>query len=1200
MAGLALSISGRLEVGETLKAWVLGDATGLQWQAWVNGSWLDVGPANATSYIIPAGAAGIAYRLAGTSAEGTFYSTATGNAILDTKKVTAPILSGPELSVLGSEDPGVRSIFSWLAFSDSDRGGFGGGALLLQDSTSLAYGGDGHDLLSIRFAGTSAGQFSYNAATREVLYAFSTGNPVAVGTIDAGLNGNGADLKMLFNSNATAAVVDALVHNLQFSNSDDSPTAARLFTLRVTDPTGASAQRVTSVNIENTPDAPVFTTAANFSVDENQTFVATVAAIDPDREAGQPQGISYSLATGAGDTDNARFEVDAATGALRFVSAPDYEDPLHAAQYNVRVRATDAEGSITEQALTVTVRDVNDAPVAAANPFLLAREDGPAITFSAAFTDQDANDTHTITFDASATLGSVSFDGQAFTYDTAGRFEQLPGSVAASDSFTYTVTDAAGLASTQTVTVLVQGENDAAVISGTTTANLQEDLNLDFGGALSASGELAVSDIDQNESMLIASGAGAANLGSFLVFPDGQWRYSVANNLVQSLGAGQTAVDELRVMSWDGTAAASLRVTIAGVNDAPQLLNAPGSHRGDVIEAGAADAGVAQASGTLQAADADAGDTLTWSGSAAGMYGRFDIDASTGEWTYLLDNDASATQGLALGQSVLDIFTATVRDASGAAVQQQVEVAVHGGNDAPQIMEGTSTGVVTESSPDGKLVLGYGVANGEYGIAADAAGGLVIVGTGSDGSSGRWLYHFNADGSADSAFGSGGAVYVEGGYGFTEVALDAAGGYVVGGSIYNGTSEYTPFDFGIARYWGDGALDTSFGVNGLVMLDFGGGYDQVSQILSCADGKLLVAGSVQVDPQGNQQLGLVRLNANGSLDASFGTGGKWVFTRAGEATGSYHVALDPAGRLLVWGNSNSTDPESPGPAVHMARFLADGSADTSFGDQGALDFSLGSWYANKGVALALDAGGGIVLGWNQYDYATGHHINLTRFDTTGTPDLSFGEGGTAITGLLTGYGSDFGLVLDALGRPLIAPQLAGATGTQQDFVLARFNLDGSQDSSFGAGGLTMTDFGSNDRGEYLLTGVSGKIVLAGHTEGAASATAALARYHEDGSLDTTFGGPPDAQVSGWLPSTDVDGPSGPGWSGSADGIYGEFTMDLYGGWTYRLDNSRAATQGLAQDEVVTETFAATASDGVASATQEVVITIVGSYDPPAD
>ncbi|RWI29276.1 MAG: hypothetical protein EOR13_31520, partial [Mesorhizobium sp.] len=100
--------------------------------------------------------------------------------------------------------------------------------------------------------------------------------------------------------------------------------------------------------------------------------------------------------------------------------------------------------------------------------------------------------------------------------------------------------------------------------------------------------------------------------------------------------------------------------------------------------------------GQVQASDVDNGATQTYSGNAAGSYGSFAVDASTGVWTYTLDN--AAHQNLAQGESHVEIFTVTVTDDKGATTTQDVTITVNGTNDGPVITSGTQAGSVTEDT----------------------------------------------------------------------------------------------------------------------------------------------------------------------------------------------------------------------------------------------------------------------------------------------------------------------------------------------------------------------------------------------------------------------------------------------------------------------------------------------------------------------
>lgn len=120
--------------------------------------------------------------------------------------------------------------------------------------------------------------------------------------------------------------------------------------------------------------------------------------------------------------------------------------------------------SSVDNKLTLTINGSNDAPVASAIS-KSANEDGPAVTLAAIFSDPDSGDTHTFSFDATGTLGTVTQDGVGnFTYNPNGKFESLADGQTATDTFKYTVTDNHGASSTKTATVTIVGQNDAPII----------------------------------------------------------------------------------------------------------------------------------------------------------------------------------------------------------------------------------------------------------------------------------------------------------------------------------------------------------------------------------------------------------------------------------------------------------------------------------------------------------------------------------------------------------------------------------------------------------------------------------------------------------------------------------------------------------------------------------------------------------------
>lgn len=308
-------------------------------------------------------------------------------------------------------------------------------------------------------------------------------------------------------------------------------------------------------------------------------------------------------------------------------------------------------------------------------------------------------------------------------------------------------------------------------------------------------------------------------------------------------------------------------------------------------------------------------------------------------------------------------------------------------------------------------------------------------------------------------------------------------------------------DFGLARYTPDGTLDTSFGEGGKTTTDFGAA-DGAAAVTIQDDGKIVVAGST-ASGFGTADFAVARYDANGRLDPGFGTGGivRTDFDGDDIAIG---VAVQADGKVVAAGRSI---PPAGGAVLALARYHADGALDASFGIGGKVTSRFGS-LTTIALSVAVQPDQKIVtFGWtasaqNDGDFAVG------RFNPDGTPDSGFGAGGNATTG----FGSN-DIASDGVIQPDGKIVLAGWTGDQEfeDVALARYNADGSLDTSFGSNGKVVTDlFGrTGDQAFGVALQPNGKIVAVGRArvfintgfEGAF----AIVRYGPDGVLDPTFG-----------------------------------------------------------------------------------------------
>ncbi|HZU39167.1 MAG TPA: hypothetical protein VFA18_24790 [Gemmataceae bacterium] len=298
--------------------------------------------------------------------------------------------------------------------------------------------------------------------------------------------------------------------------------------------------------------------------------------------------------------------------------------------------------------------------------------------------------------------------------------------------------------------------------------------------------------------------------------------------------------------------------------------------------------------------------------------------------------------------------------------------------------------------------------------------------------------------------------------------------------------------------WSDptgGLLDPTFGSDGQVMTSFTNYYDEANAITAQPDGKIVIAGVTRASGSktGNDFL-VARYNADGSLDTSFGSGGYAAtdFNRGSDTADA--VALQPQvsgpSKILAAGSAvvaNSYD-------FAVARYNANGSLDTTFGNKGKVTTAFSG---NSSIGqMVVDGTGRIVVAGVPVG-VIGADITLARYTANGALDTSFGSGGKLTTLAI----QDFRMALQGDGRIVIAgTESDPATGSTQ-FVTARFNTNGTLDSTFGTGGVVTTAVGSDDSGGGVTIDGSGRILVTGTESG----VECLLRYNPNGTLDAGFG-----------------------------------------------------------------------------------------------
>ena len=385
------------------------------------------------------------------------------------------------------------------------------------------------------------------------------------------------------------------------------------------------------------------------------------------------------------------------------------------------------------------------------------------------------------------------------------------------------------------------------------------------------------------------------------------------------------------------------------------------------------------------------------------------------------------------------------------------------------------------------------------------AAGLTRFGTTDD----LGIARYNTDGALDTTFGTGGKTTLQGGS--TESLASAITQQADGKLVVTGYANVTNNgrDVAVARYNADGSLDTSFSADGSETTNYGSNVnDYANTVIQQADGKIVIAG-YREPAASNFDIILARYTTAGVLDTTFGSSGKYL-----TGINSFHDVINdviqlPDGKLLAAGYINSSTAAATSSDFGLMRFTTTGSRDNSFNGIGSKSINIsqlvfGSTNRDQAQSLILDNTGKIVV-VGAVNNSADYDIVITRHLADGSLDATFSSDGITSTDIAVSDDYAYDVKQDANGRYVVAG-MANISGND-NFVVLRYNNDGTLDTTFGGGtGYTQVDIGGDVDSAYSLTiEPDGKIAVAGYSVVNTMKRPSMIHLLADGTLDTSFG-----------------------------------------------------------------------------------------------
>ncbi|HYX34176.1 MAG TPA: delta-60 repeat domain-containing protein [Oligoflexus sp.] len=351
---------------------------------------------------------------------------------------------------------------------------------------------------------------------------------------------------------------------------------------------------------------------------------------------------------------------------------------------------------------------------------------------------------------------------------------------------------------------------------------------------------------------------------------------------------------------------------------------------------------------------------------------------------------------------------------------------------------------------------------------------------------------------------------------FYDVAFASDGSYYAVGSVADTVDATSDARFAIAKYKASGELDTTFGKAGYVIHNVitAASTETARGVLVQKDGKIVVAGPVEaagVSDARDRDIALIRLNADGTLDRSFGKDGVSIvdFSK-GEVNGTAYVAdsfggvaLDANQRVLVHGSKKRDGALDTDYA--LARLNANGTLDTTFATAGVFSLDINGSNASPKPPVVLPNGSILGAGYQSTDGVVVPVIY--KLTAAGQLDTSYGVNGIFSQAVLAAVTEVYAVALQGTSIVTVG---YGRNNPQEslDFLSLRILENGTLDTTYGTnGGYTRIDAdGYNDNGRNMTVLPDDRILLIGGGRYAANASEGMmVVLNSDGTPDENFG-----------------------------------------------------------------------------------------------